>query len=136
MGYTGEAMLQKPLAVSQKGSGKGLEHLKQGDGLTPREGQCTAQYSGHGGARAHRPKSLKSDVKGLESLRAWNPSTSLEPKIGYLGNAGPAKGSSSVSVATYRTQKGFPNLHTDICYTHKVSVVCTCLSNPMWGVCV
>lgn len=70
MGYTGEAMLQKPLAVSQKGSGKGLEHLKQGDGLTPREGQCTAQYSGPGGARAHRPKPLKSDVKSLESPRA------------------------------------------------------------------
>lgn len=74
MGYTGEAMLQKPLAVSQKGSGKGLEHLKQGDGLRPREGQCTAQYSGHGGARAHRPKSLKiryqrsGVTQGLESF--------------------------------------------------------------------
>lgn len=70
MDFMGEAMLQKPLAVSQKDSGKGLEHLKQGDGLRPREGQQTAQYSGHSGARAHRPRSLKSDVKGLESPRA------------------------------------------------------------------
>lgn len=63
-------MLQKPLAVSQKDSAKGLEHLKEGDGLRPKEGQRTAQYSGHGGARAHRPRSLKSDVKGLKSPRA------------------------------------------------------------------
>lgn len=70
MGYTGEAMLQKPLAAPQKDSGKGLEHLKQGDGLRPREGQHTAQYSGHGGAGAHRPKLLMSDVKGLRSPRA------------------------------------------------------------------
>lgn len=128
MGYTGEAMLQKPLAFSQKGSGEAIEYLKQGDGLRPREGQRTAQYSGHGGTWAPRPKSLK-------VRRHPGPGVPLEVQILKLATwvmlAQPRGLPMSLWPHTDPSQTGFPKLHT-----YRVSVVGTCLSNPTWCVCI